>query len=86
VEEPRKTLYFEAATMPASGAWAEKRPSPLHVTLRFEAGLDKVEGRKIYASGRMLSGETVTAEAEGLFISVDAERFRALVQEARARE
>lgn len=62
-----------------------RRPSPLHVTLRFEAAIDKVEGRKIHASGRMLAGETVTAEAEALFISVDAERFQALLEEARAR-
>jgi acyl-coenzyme A thioesterase PaaI-like protein len=72
--------------MTASLTVRYKRTSPLHVTLRFEAQVDRVEGRKIHASGRMLSGETVTAEAEALFISVDAERFQALLEEARARE
>jgi len=72
--------------MTASLTVRYRRPTPLHVTLRFEAVVDRVEGRKIFASGRVLAGETVTAEAEALFISVDAERFQALLEEARTRE
>lgn len=71
--------------MTASLTVRYRRPTPLHVTLRFEAGVDRVEGRKIYASGKVLLGETVTAEAEGIFVSVDAERFQALLEEARSR-
>lgn len=72
--------------MTASLTVRYRRPTPLHVTLRFEAAVDRVEGRKIHTSGRVLAGETVTAEADGLFISVDAERFQALLEEARTRE
>ncbi|HXC53019.1 MAG TPA: PaaI family thioesterase [Candidatus Limnocylindrales bacterium] len=71
--------------MTASLTVRYRRPTPLHVTLRFDAGVDRVDGRKIYASGRVLSGETVTAEADALFVSVDPERFQALIDEVRTR-
>jgi len=57
-----------------------RRPTPLHTELRFDAGVDRVEGRKIFTSGRLLAGETVTAEAEGIFISVDPEKFLAMME------
>jgi acyl-coenzyme A thioesterase PaaI-like protein len=56
-----------------------RRPTPLRVQLRFDAGVDRVEGRKIFTSGRLLAGEVVTAEAEAVFVSVDPERFQALI-------
>jgi len=48
-----------------------RAPTPLHVPLRFESTLDSVEGRKITTSARLYAGETLCAEARGLFISVD---------------
>jgi acyl-coenzyme A thioesterase PaaI-like protein len=62
-----------------------RRPTPLGIALRFDAGVDRVEGRKIFASGTLFAGAVVTAEAEGVFVSVDAERFQALAEEARRR-
>lgn len=59
-----------------------RRPTPLRTGLTFDAGVDRVEGRKIFASGRLLAGETVTAEAEAVFVSIDAERFQALIRES----
>lgn len=50
-----------------------RRPTPLHQDLRFEAWVDRVEGRKIFAAGRLSHGETLCAEAEGVFITVDFE-------------
>lgn len=58
-----------------------RRPTPLRVELRFDAGVDRVEGRKIFTSGRLLAGEVVTAEAEAVFVSIDPGRFQALVGE-----
>jgi acyl-coenzyme A thioesterase PaaI-like protein len=55
-----------------------RRPTPLHTDLRFEGRLLSVNGRKVIASGVLLAGEEVTAEAEGLFITVTPERFAAL--------
>lgn len=56
-----------------------RRPTPLGTELGFDAGVDRVEGRKIHTSGRLLLGDVVTAEAEAVFVSVDPERFAALV-------
>jgi acyl-coenzyme A thioesterase PaaI-like protein len=59
-----------------------RKPTPLHTELRLAARVDRVEGRKIFASGEIHAGELLTAEAEGIFISVDRARFLAL-EEAR---
>lgn len=48
-----------------------RAPTPLHTDLRFEAVLDRVEGRKLFCSSRLLAGDLLCAEAEGIFISVD---------------
>ena len=55
-------------------------PTPLHVELRFEAAIDRIEGRKIFASGRLFAGETLCAEAEGIFIGGKPEKFKALLE------
>lgn len=59
-----------------------RRPTPLHRDLRFVGTLVGVEGRKITTTGACYDGDTLTAEAEGLFISVD---FAALAELAAAR-
>jgi acyl-coenzyme A thioesterase PaaI-like protein len=58
-----------------------RRPTPLHTELRIEAQLARSEGRKIFTEGRILARGEVTAEAEGLFISVDRSRFQTLLAE-----
>jgi acyl-coenzyme A thioesterase PaaI-like protein len=55
-----------------------RHPTPLHRELRFEGTLVRQEGRKIYTVGRCLAGDQLTAEAEGLFITVDFEKIAAL--------
>ena len=44
--------------------------TPLDVELRVEATLDKIEGRKRWASGRLYDGERLLADAEGLFVEL----------------
>jgi acyl-coenzyme A thioesterase PaaI-like protein len=51
-----------------------RAPTPLHTPLRFVAGVTAVEGRKIFTSGRCFADDVLTAEAEGVFISVSRER------------
>jgi acyl-coenzyme A thioesterase PaaI-like protein len=47
------------------------RPTPLHHRVDIEGWTERVEGRRIVSKGRMtVDGET-TAEAEGLFITID---------------
>jgi len=62
------------------------KPTPLHTDLRFEARIDRQEGRKIFCSGELYAGELLCATAEGIFISVDIGRMAELMarrQEAR---
>jgi acyl-coenzyme A thioesterase PaaI-like protein len=63
-----------------------RKPTPLHTELRFEGRYERSEGRKIFTTGRLSSGDTLCAEAEGLFIAVDFERFRTLFEERQKRE
>jgi len=51
-----------------------RRPTPLHVELRFEAWTERVEERKVLARGRCFAGSELLSEAEGLFVRVDPER------------
>lgn len=62
-----------------------RSPTPLLAPLRFEARLDRIEGRKIFTSGELYAGERLTAEAEGLFVSVGSEKFSGLLEERRRR-
>jgi acyl-coenzyme A thioesterase PaaI-like protein len=55
-----------------------RHPTPLHRELRFEGTLVRQEGRKIYTVGRCLAGDQLTAEADGLFITVDFEKIASL--------
>lgn len=55
-----------------------RSPTPLHTELRFEGTLERVDGRKIHTTGRLWAGETLCAEAEGLFISIDFSKFAEL--------
>ena len=57
-----------------------RSPTPLFREVRFVGRLDRVEGRKIYASAELLVGDTLCAEAEGLFISMKPEVFERLLK------
>lgn len=54
-------------------------PTPLHEELHFAGWVTDVSGRKVTAVGTLHHGDTLCAEAEGLFISVDAEKFLGLL-------
>ncbi|MGH0035840.1 MAG: PaaI family thioesterase [Myxococcota bacterium] len=61
-----------------------RQPTPLLTPLRFEAQLDRVEGRKIFVTGQVYARDQLTAEADGLFVSVDPEKFRGLMEKRQA--
>ena len=56
-----------------------RRPTPLHTDLRFEGVIDRREGRKIFTKGWLWAGDDLTAEAEGIFISVDMSKVAELM-------
>jgi acyl-coenzyme A thioesterase PaaI-like protein len=58
-----------------------RRPTPLNTDLRFEAWLERSEGRKRFVRGTVAAGGVVTAEAEGIFIAIDVNRFARLLEE-----
>jgi acyl-coenzyme A thioesterase PaaI-like protein len=64
--------------MTASLTIRYKAPTPLHRELVFEAALTGSEGRKIFAKGHCRAGDTITAEAEALFIRITDERRKSI--------
>jgi acyl-coenzyme A thioesterase PaaI-like protein len=58
-----------------------RKPTPLRTPLRLEARFMGREGRKIRTYGAIYNGETLTAEAEGIFIELVPQRFLAFVTE-----
>jgi acyl-coenzyme A thioesterase PaaI-like protein len=57
-----------------------RKPTPLHAPLVIEGRFDRKDGRKVFTSGQILVDGEVTAEAEGLFVSIDGARFRELAE------
>lgn len=43
---------------------------PIGTELRVESGVDRVEGRKIFVSGRLCAGEALLCDAEALFVKL----------------
>ncbi|MGB8388052.1 PaaI family thioesterase, partial [Mycobacterium sp.] len=41
---------------------------PVEKELQFDAGVDRVDGRKIFVSGRLTDGDTLLTEADALFV------------------
>ncbi len=72
--------YSGAPGMTARLTVNYRRPTPLHAPLVFEGRYSHRDGRKIYTAGRVLDGDQVTAEAEGLFVTIDADKFRTLAE------
>jgi acyl-coenzyme A thioesterase PaaI-like protein len=60
------------------------RPCKLHTSISFRGELVKVEGRKIFTHATISMGETLCAEADGLFISVDFRAMQARMNAERA--
>jgi acyl-coenzyme A thioesterase PaaI-like protein len=52
-----------------------RSPTPLFTELTFRGTTDRIEGRKVFTRGTLHVGDTLCAEAEGVFIQVMRERF-----------
>jgi acyl-coenzyme A thioesterase PaaI-like protein len=63
-----------------------RSPTPLHEELRFEAWVDRVEGRKIFTRSTLHAGERLCAEAEGIFISIVPATFKRLIEQRDRRD
>ena len=58
-EPPSRTAYLTVSY---------RAVAPIETDLRVEAGVDRVEGRKKFSSGRLFHGSTLVAEAQALFV------------------
>jgi acyl-coenzyme A thioesterase PaaI-like protein len=52
-----------------------RSPTPLYTDLRLAGRTDRIDGRKVFSSGTLHAEGRLCAEAEGIFISVDRDRF-----------
>lgn len=59
-----------------------RSPTPLDEPLLLTARLVKAEGRKILCTATLHAGERLCAEAEGLFVTIDMEKVRAMLEAA----
>ncbi len=53
-----------------------RSPTPLYEELRLDARSTAIDGRKVRAGGTLHAGDRLCAEASGVFILVEHERFR----------
>ncbi len=60
-----------------------RSPTPLFVPVHFDGWVESVVGRKILTRATLHHGDVLTAEAEGLFISIDPSVFVRLMEERR---
>jgi acyl-coenzyme A thioesterase PaaI-like protein len=44
--------------------------TPIGIELTIEGWVERVDGRKVFVGGRLLDGERICAEAEGIFVAV----------------
>jgi acyl-coenzyme A thioesterase PaaI-like protein len=47
-----------------------RKPTPADVELRLTGTVTRVDGRKVYVNGELRLGETILADAEGLYVRV----------------
>jgi acyl-coenzyme A thioesterase PaaI-like protein len=62
-----------------------RSPTPLLTPLVMRGRIREVEGRKIFAEGTVHADDRLCAEAEGIFISIDASTFLRLKEERERR-
>jgi acyl-coenzyme A thioesterase PaaI-like protein len=56
-----------------------RRPTPLHRELHLIGEIVRIEGRKIFTEGRLLAGDLLCAESEGLFITPHPEQYQRML-------
>ena len=75
-------LASEVGGMTGTLSIRYREPTPVGVELRLESWVERVEGRKVFARGTIHHGETLTAEAEGVFIQGSMQRLAERVDAA----
>jgi hypothetical protein len=64
-----------------------RKPTPLHTDLRFEARIDRIEGRKTFTTGELHDPDgNLLAEADAVFITVDMGKLQKLADDREKQE
>jgi acyl-coenzyme A thioesterase PaaI-like protein len=63
-----------------------RTPTPLHVEVVFTARIARLEGRKIFVTGRLHAGERLCAECEAIFVSMKGGVYAQLMAQRAKRE
>ena len=58
-----------------------RSPTPLHIELRFEGRVQRIEGRKLFVAATLHAGTTLCAECEAIFVRVDFAKLAALADQ-----
>jgi acyl-coenzyme A thioesterase PaaI-like protein len=74
----------EAACVTARLTVRYRHVTPIEEDLRLEAWIDRDDGRRIIAKATCHAGDTLTADAEGLFIRVDFNEIQDRMRRRRA--
>jgi acyl-coenzyme A thioesterase PaaI-like protein len=69
-----------APAMTANLTVRYRQPTPLHRELKYVGVLVGVSGRKVKTRGELWAGDTLTAEAQGLFVRVGMAKFVELME------
>lgn len=77
-------MYVGKPGMTARLDVSYRSPTPIGQPLRFAARLDRIEGRKIFATGQLSVDDRLCAEASALFISMDPELFQSMMRDRAA--
>ena len=68
LDDARDSKFFIHLGMTGRLTIHYRRPTPLFRELRVRAWVDRVEGRRVLSRAEMFEGDTLTAEADGVFI------------------
>jgi len=60
-----------------------RAPTPLETDLAIEANVVRTDGKKAFVEARLRAGDTITAEAEGVFVAIGRERMLAVIDAAK---
>jgi acyl-coenzyme A thioesterase PaaI-like protein len=76
--------FTDAPGMTGTLTVVYRSPTPLHTPLRFDAWIDRVEGRKIFCKSTLHAGDRLCAEAEAIFVSLRPGFYDRLMRERNA--
>lgn len=73
--------FTDAPGMTGTLTVVYRSPTPLHTPLRFDAWVERVEGRKIFCKSTLHAGDRLCAEADAIFVTLKPGLYERLARE-----